>query len=157
MAASARSPTSVRPQDGPSLIVSRTLPDISFVSSAKARIAHAATCSTTSWSFPDALMFPVLESKAIQGGRRCLFVNAPSIEYDDSFGPTLRICPPTFDFTLLFEQSILSIGPSALLLLFLPFRLWWIWGRGVKARYSSIVVIKQVGLVHLSASSFLNC
>lgn len=41
---------------------------------------------------------------------------------DDSFGPALQACRSgvgrnDFDFTLLFEQSILSILPSAFLLL----------------------------------------
>ncbi|EHK26512.1 uncharacterized protein TRIVIDRAFT_20223, partial [Trichoderma virens Gv29-8] len=38
---------------------------------------------------------------------------------DDSFGPTVSGCEtPRFDFTLLFEQSILNIAPCALLLIF---------------------------------------
>jgi hypothetical protein len=32
---------------------------------------------------------------------------------DDQFGPIIA-CAHTFDFTLVFEQSILSIGPSAI-------------------------------------------
>ncbi|PWY91611.1 P-loop containing nucleoside triphosphate hydrolase protein [Aspergillus sclerotioniger CBS 115572] len=42
---------------------------------------------------------------------------------DNTFGPVLA-CPATFDFTLLFEQSILSIGPSALFLLLVAWRIW---------------------------------
>jgi len=38
-----------------------------------------------------------------------------------AFGPSVT---GHFDFTPLFEESILSIIPSALLLLVLPFRLW---------------------------------
>ncbi|KAI5198310.1 hypothetical protein E4T39_06866 [Aureobasidium subglaciale] len=42
----------------------------------------------------------------------------------DDFGPAQSPhCQDGFDFTLLFEQSILSIGPSALLLLVYPVRL----------------------------------
>ena len=46
---------------------------------------------------------------------------------DDSFGPVVRVgtCEDTrdvFDFTLLFEQSIMSVGPSVLLLLAVPLR-----------------------------------
>lgn len=38
---------------------------------------------------------------------------------DNSFGPTASSCEtPRFDFTLLFEQSILNIAPCALLLIF---------------------------------------
>ncbi|RFU32078.1 hypothetical protein B7463_g4239, partial [Scytalidium lignicola] len=39
---------------------------------------------------------------------------------DNSFGPVIDGCRANFDFTLLFEQSIFSIGPAALLLLFAP-------------------------------------
>jgi ATP-binding cassette, subfamily C (CFTR/MRP), member 1 len=39
-------------------------------------------------------------------------------EADDRFGPRVYGCRDNFDFTLLFEQSILSLGPSALLLIF---------------------------------------
>jgi hypothetical protein len=36
---------------------------------------------------------------------------------DDRFGPTVVGCRDDFDFTLLFEQSILSLGPSVVLLI----------------------------------------
>ncbi|KAF9873913.1 ABC transporter [Colletotrichum karsti] len=42
---------------------------------------------------------------------------------DASFGPVATACGNRFDFTLLFEQSLLNIGPSAVLLLALPLRL----------------------------------
>jgi hypothetical protein len=41
----------------------------------------------------------------------------------DGFGPASRNCQDDFDFTLLFEQSIMSIGPSALFLLVFSFRI----------------------------------
>ncbi|OHE98497.1 ABC transporter [Colletotrichum orchidophilum] len=44
-------------------------------------------------------------------------------ECEWSFGPVATLCGNQFDFTLLFEQSILNIGPSAVLLLVLPLRL----------------------------------
>ncbi|KAK1496978.1 ABC transporter [Colletotrichum cuscutae] len=44
-------------------------------------------------------------------------------ECEGSFGPDATVCSDRFDFTLLFEQSIMNIGPSAVLLLALPFRL----------------------------------
>lgn len=40
-----------------------------------------------------------------------------------AFGPHLQNAVNHFDFTLLFEQSIFSIGPDALFLLLFPFRL----------------------------------
>jgi ATP-binding cassette subfamily C (CFTR/MRP) protein 1 len=45
------------------------------------------------------------------------------ISYDNDFGPIVDGCRSSFDFTLLFEQSILSIGPAALLLVFAPYQL----------------------------------
>ena len=43
---------------------------------------------------------------------------------DDQIGPLIsRACHRGFDFTLLFEQSVLSIVPSALFLLVYPFRI----------------------------------
>lgn len=39
---------------------------------------------------------------------------------DDEFGPIVEGCRSNFDFTLFFEQTILTIGPAALLLLFAP-------------------------------------
>ncbi|GJC82527.1 ABC transporter atnG [Colletotrichum liriopes] len=44
-------------------------------------------------------------------------------ECEASFGPVATVCSNRFDFTLLFEQSMLNIGPSAALLLALPLRL----------------------------------
>jgi hypothetical protein len=45
----------------------------------------------------------------------------PSV--DDMLGPQVNGCQQNFDFTVLFEQSILTIGPSALLLLVFPIRI----------------------------------
>ncbi|KXH55487.1 hypothetical protein CSAL01_13474 [Colletotrichum salicis] len=42
---------------------------------------------------------------------------------EGSFGPAATVCSNRFDFTLLFEQAILNIGPSAILLLALPLQL----------------------------------
>ncbi|RAK99259.1 P-loop containing nucleoside triphosphate hydrolase protein [Aspergillus ibericus CBS 121593] len=50
---------------------------------------------------------------------------------DNTFGPVFP-CPATFDFTLLFEQSILSIGPSALFLLLVAGRIWWLYPENIK-------------------------
>jgi ATP-binding cassette subfamily C (CFTR/MRP) protein 1 len=47
---------------------------------------------------------------------------------DNVFGPVVAApCRHGFDFTLLFEQSILSIGPSCIFLLILPLRLFWLY------------------------------
>jgi ATP-binding cassette subfamily C (CFTR/MRP) protein 1 len=42
---------------------------------------------------------------------------------DDLFGPIIQGCRSNFDFTLLFEQTILSIPPAAILLVLAPPRL----------------------------------
>ncbi|RJE27115.1 ABC transporter transmembrane region [Aspergillus sclerotialis] len=56
---------------------------------------------------------------------------------DGRFGPSIdRHCRGGFDFTLTFEQSILSIAPSALLLLFAPLRLYWLSGSNLKTNAS---------------------
>ncbi|KAE8352698.1 P-loop containing nucleoside triphosphate hydrolase protein [Aspergillus coremiiformis] len=57
-------------------------------------------------------------------------VSCPQRE-DNAFGPAIS-CPTAFDFTLVFEQSVLSIGPSALFLLFVPLRIWTLHGKSVK-------------------------
>jgi ATP-binding cassette subfamily C (CFTR/MRP) protein 1 len=53
--------------------------------------------------------------------------------FGDSLGPTL---PNGFDFTLLFEDSILSILPSTILLLVLPLRLFALQGKPRKVSKS---------------------
>ncbi|GKT40556.1 ABC transporter ecdL [Colletotrichum spaethianum] len=50
-------------------------------------------------------------------------------ECEGSFGPVAIGCNDRFDFTLLFEQSLLNIGPSAILLLVLPLRLRQLFGQ----------------------------
>ena len=50
---------------------------------------------------------------------------------DQFFGPTVS-CPHVFDFTLLFEQSILSIGPSIMFLLLVPLRILYLYRRSIK-------------------------
>lgn len=49
--------------------------------------------------------------------------SACSITVENSFGPQVDGCLGGFDFTLLFEETILSILPTALVLLFLPVRI----------------------------------
>jgi ATP-binding cassette subfamily C (CFTR/MRP) protein 1 len=55
-------------------------------------------------------------------------VNRTAHVDDSNFGPFLR-APDinTFDFTLLFEETILSIGPSAFLLILIPPRVLHLW------------------------------
>ena len=63
---------------------------------------------------------------------------------DDSFGPTVTNCRGDFDFTLLFEQSIMSIGPSAILLLLFPLRLMQLLQQDMKTRRHWLQLMKQV-------------
>lgn len=52
---------------------------------------------------------------------------------DKAFGPVVAAsCRQGFDFTLMFEQSILSIGPSSILLVLLSLRLYWLYHSDVK-------------------------
>lgn len=50
-------------------------------------------------------------------------VDACNISADNTFGPIVLDCRREFDFTLLFEQAIFSIGPSALVLAILHFHI----------------------------------
>ncbi|KAE9376787.1 putative ATP-binding cassette transporter [Stipitochalara longipes BDJ] len=66
---------------------------------------------------------------------------APSL---DVFGPTI---PEGFDFTLLFQDSLLSILPSAILLIVIPFRIWSLRGKTRKVHRSLIYENKLLFLV----------
>ncbi|KAK2734190.1 hypothetical protein FQN57_001844 [Myotisia sp. PD_48] len=60
---------------------------------------------------------------------------------DEDFGPTS--CQ-RFDFTLLFEQSILSTLPCALLLLLGPLRLYWLYNSSIKVQPHGMQNAKMV-------------
>ena len=65
---------------------------------------------------------------------------------DDSFGPFLKLpSEAAFDFTLLFEETILSIGPSALLLILTPPRIIRLWKSPRKVIRSHFLTTKLVG------------
>ena len=51
---------------------------------------------------------------------------------EHEFGPTVTHCRGGFDFTLLFEESLLAIVPSVLLLLALPLRYRHLWKKRTK-------------------------
>lgn len=71
---------------------------------------------------------------------------------DDVFGPAVHGCRDNFDFTLLFEQTILSIAPSALLLLCTPVRLVQLGKSSVKTLYTPILATKAVGVARRLSS-----
>jgi ATP-binding cassette subfamily C (CFTR/MRP) protein 1 len=83
---------------------------------------------------------------------------------DNAFGPAIsNECRSGFDFTLMFEQSILSILPSALLLLLTPVRMYGLYGENVKtvrdlrygAKAAAVAVLAalQLSLLILWATS----
>ncbi|KAL9122538.1 MAG: hypothetical protein Q9187_000908, partial [Circinaria calcarea] len=61
---------------------------------------------------------------------------------DDTFGPHAVNCRGNFDFTLLFEESILAISPLALLLLVAPFRIFHLLKKRVKVSSSPLLPLK---------------
>lgn len=63
---------------------------------------------------------------------------------DNTFGPHAGSCRGGFDFTLLFEESILSILPLALLLLVVPVRTTYLFRRTIKVNPSSWLASKLV-------------
>ncbi|PVH72950.1 putative ATP-binding cassette transporter [Cadophora sp. DSE1049] len=71
--------------------------------------------------------------------------NHSSLEYSlNSFGPTV---PNEFDFTIFFENTILSILPSTLLLLVLPFRIYALYGKPRKVSKSFLYENKLLFLI----------
>ncbi|CAJ2506119.1 Uu.00g002490.m01.CDS01 [Anthostomella pinea] len=64
---------------------------------------------------------------------------------DTSFGPYAgKDCRGGFDFTLLFEESILSILPITLILCAAPFRILFLWGKQSKVSWSPILPTKLI-------------
>ena len=66
---------------------------------------------------------------------------------DDSFGPYAGGCRGGFDFTLLFEECILTILPLLLTLLVTPFRLFYLTRKSVKVVRSRLLPCKLVCVV----------
>lgn len=63
---------------------------------------------------------------------------------DDSFGPVVAGCRDDFDFTLVFEESIFTILPSALFLCFIPLRFWSIYRRPDAVKWPRLLLLKLV-------------
>ena len=66
------------------------------------------------------------------------------LQNDKQFGPAVRGCGDAFDFTLMFEQTILSIAPSALFLLVLPVKLYQLLRASVKTLPNRVLRGKAV-------------
>ena len=73
-------------------------------------------------------------------------------QVDNTFGPYAGHCRGGFDFTLLFQDSILSILPLALLLLVAPFRISYLFRRTIKVDPSSWLASKLVSGPHSTLS-----
>ena len=63
---------------------------------------------------------------------------------DDSFGPYAGECRGGFDFTLLFQETILSILPMILLLTLVPFRVAYLLKRERKVNSNLLLPTKLV-------------
>ncbi|PWY86607.1 P-loop containing nucleoside triphosphate hydrolase protein [Aspergillus sclerotioniger CBS 115572] len=55
-----------------------------------------------------------------------------SLAFEDEFGPQARDCYGGYDFTLLFEESVMTIGPVGLLLLFLARRVIYLYRKSTR-------------------------
>ena len=86
---------------------------------------------------------------------------------DDVFGPQVEPCVRSFDFTLLFENTFLSAAPSALFLLIVPIRLYYL--RNARKRvtggsaFQVLKLVSQLGqllsetMLRSNHSSQLHC
>jgi hypothetical protein len=63
---------------------------------------------------------------------------------DDTFGPHAANCRGNFDFTLLFEETILSILPLGILLIIGPPRIWYLFKKERKVVRSPLLSLKLV-------------
>jgi hypothetical protein len=68
-----------------------------------------------------------------------------SIKAESLFGPQVAPeCRDGFDFTLLFEELILTLIPLSLVSLILPLRLWQLLNQNLKVKVGSIYFLKLV-------------
>lgn len=67
-------------------------------------------------------------------------------QQDNSFGPHAGECRGGFDFTLLFEETILTLVPATLSLLVIPPRVWFLLQRRKKvvAAHHCLAIVKLV-------------
>ncbi|TVY81873.1 ABC transporter FUM19 [Lachnellula suecica] len=77
--------------------------------------------------------------------------NPCSPSLDDTWGPVVDVCRRPFDFTLIFEESILSLLPAGVFFLLALGRIWQLLGREQKAAGGVIVVAKQSIIASLCA------
>jgi len=65
---------------------------------------------------------------------------------DQSFGPHAQNCRGGFDFTVLFEESILTLAPIGFLILLAPFRLIHLLRKEKKVVSNPLSILKLVSL-----------
>lgn len=65
---------------------------------------------------------------------------------DNTLGPSAGECRGGFDFTLLFEEIILTVLPFVPLLFVVPLRILYLFKRSVKVTQSPLLPIKLVSL-----------
>jgi len=65
---------------------------------------------------------------------------------DDTFGPHAANCRGGFDFTLQFEETILSLSPLAILLIIAPLRIFYLFKKEKKVIHSPVLSLKLVCL-----------
>ncbi|KAF2742355.1 P-loop containing nucleoside triphosphate hydrolase protein [Sporormia fimetaria CBS 119925] len=73
------------------------------------------------------------------------------VAVDNTFGPYAGRCRGGFDFTLLFEDAILSIAPLALILCIAPFRIFYLWRKKTKVSGSVLLLVKLLTWGFLAA------
>ncbi|KAH8586615.1 putative multidrug resistance-associated protein [Bisporella sp. PMI_857] len=73
------------------------------------------------------------------------------IKLDNSFGPSAGDCHGSIDFTLLFEQSILTILPASLFLIIGPIRVYLLHQTNVKVKHSAFAHFKSIIITIFSA------
>ncbi|KAK2853332.1 hypothetical protein FQN49_005174 [Arthroderma sp. PD_2] len=73
-------------------------------------------------------------------------VNMSCPEIDNTFGPWAKQCRGQFDFTLLFEESILTLVPLCIMILLSPFRIAYLFKKKRKVEDSPLIHIKITSL-----------
>ncbi|KAI1930027.1 hypothetical protein LOZ60_001286 [Ophidiomyces ophidiicola] len=67
-------------------------------------------------------------------------------QIDDTFGPYALHCRNSFDFTLLFEETLLTIVPIGLLMLITPFRIFYLLKKQKKVNDGPLIHLKLTAL-----------
>jgi hypothetical protein len=70
------------------------------------------------------------------------------VHIDRTFGPYALYCRGHFDFTLLFEETVLTIAPLCLLLLVAPFRIIHLFKKARKVEPGPLLPLKLVRICY---------